>query len=54
MIYMAYTTLKTVRLEIKHWHGTREKSCRIPNRIWLQAIKHSMTALKLKGQMERC
>jgi hypothetical protein len=46
---MATTTLETVRLEIEHWRGTREKTGRIPNRIWSQAIrlldKHSMSEI---------
>jgi len=46
---MAITTLETVRIEIEHWRGTREKSGRIPNRIWSQAIrlldKHSMSEI---------
>ena len=46
---MANTTLEAVRLEIEHWRGAREKSGRIPNRIWSQAIslldKHSMTEI---------
>ena len=44
---MAITSLETVRLEIEHWRGTREKTGRIPNRIWSHAIrlldKHSMS-----------
>ena len=36
---MATTTLDAVRIEIEHWRGTREKSGRIPNRIWSQVIR---------------
>lgn len=46
---MATTTLETVRVELDRWRGTREKSGRIPNRIWIQAIglldKHSMSEI---------
>jgi hypothetical protein len=46
---MASTTLESVRVELEHWRGTREKSGRIPNRIWSQAIslldKHSMSEI---------
>lgn len=46
---MATTKLETVRIEIEYWRGTREKSGRIPNRIWSQAIrlldKHSMSEI---------
>ena len=46
---MATKTLEAVLIEIEHWRGTREKSGRIPNRIWLQAIqllnKHSMSEI---------
>ncbi len=36
---MATTSLENVRLEIELWRGAREKTGRIPNRIWSQAIK---------------
>ncbi len=46
---MPTTTLETVRIELDRWRGTREKSGRIPNRIWLQAIglldNHSMSEI---------
>ncbi len=46
---MPNTTLETVRIELDRWRGTREKSGRIPNRIWLQAIglldNHSMSEI---------
>tara|TARA_R110002110_G_scaffold414387_2_gene644256 strand:- start:1173 stop:1556 length:384 start_codon:yes stop_codon:yes gene_type:complete len=46
---MTTTTLEAVRIEIEHWRGTREKTGRIPNRIWSQAIrlldKHSMSEI---------
>ncbi len=46
---MPTTTLENVRIELDRWRGTREKSGRIPNRIWLQAIglldKHPMSEI---------
>ncbi len=46
---MPPTTLETLRNELDRWRGTREKSGRIPNRIWLQALglldKHSMSEI---------
>jgi hypothetical protein len=47
--FMTTPPLETVRLELEHWRGTREKSGRIPNRIWSKAIslldKHSKTEI---------